>query len=354
MFRAFRASSRVDVFWRLAAPLLTVALVTSTGAAWPETAVAGGTGTTVASIRAKQRAAEADMRRADHQIKRLLRQRHKGPRLLRAAKRKLDTAIVRRRAAERKADKARGRLGELRLDLARKIRVHPHPAGKPKADKPKLRKRVSAAVERNKRLSKQERAASRAEARARSLKRSRLSKPTKARIAARKSERERAEDRLASAIAQMASLARQRAARLGASGVPTFRMPARGRISQGFGCTGSRTNPWRGGCRYHDGIDIAAPRGTQVRAAASGFVAYAGFSPWDGRKRAFVVIIGHAAGFETVYAHLQPRDKVRAGQRVKRGQVIGSVGMTGHTTGPHVHWEVKRWGTTVNPLRAGR
>ena len=69
--------------------------------------------------------------------------------------------------------------------------------------------------------------------------------------------------------------------------------------------------------------------------------------------RAYIVIIGHAGGYESVYAHLQPRKKVRAGQKVKRGQVVGTIGLTGLTTGPHVHWELRKGGTNVNPLKAG-
>ena len=115
------------------------------------------------------------------------------------------------------------------------------------------------------------------------------------------------------------------------------------------------TNPRRGSCRhFHDGVDIAAPKGTKVRASADGYVAYAGFSPWDNGSRAYIVIIGHANGYESVYAHLQPKRSVRAGQKVKRGDVIGSVGMTGLTSGPHVHWEIRRGGVDLNPLRAGR
>jgi murein DD-endopeptidase MepM/ murein hydrolase activator NlpD len=353
MFRALRAGPRVDVAWRIAAPVLSVLLVLAS--AGQASLGADGPGSAVAALRARQHAAETDMRRADHQIARLERQRKHQPRLLRTAKRELGRAIVRRNAADRKADRARGRLGELRIELGREIRVHPHPKGQPKADKPKLRKRVVEAAARTQRLVRGARTAERQVERARAVKQSRWQKPTKARIAARKAERERAEDRLGAAIGQMVALSKARAGHVGTAGVSSFRKPVRGTISQGYGCTGHRTNPRRGGCRhFHDGIDVAAPRGAKVRAAAAGYVAYVGFSPWDGRARAFVVIIGHAGGYESVYAHLQPRDTVRAGQRVKRGQVIGRVGMTGLTTGPHVHLEVKRGGVTLNPLRAGR
>jgi len=133
-----------------------------------------------------------------------------------------------------------------------------------------------------------------------------------------------------------------------------FRKPVRGHVSQRYGCTGYRSNPKRGRCWFHDGIDIAGPRGSKVRASADGYVAYVGRNPWDRGRRSFVVIVGHARGYETVYAHLKPVRRVKAGQRVRRGQVVGVVGMTGHTSGPHVHWEVKKHGRTVDPRRAGR
>jgi murein DD-endopeptidase MepM/ murein hydrolase activator NlpD len=91
-----------------------------------------------------------------------------------------------------------------------------------------------------------------------------------------------------------------------------------------------------------------------VRAAAAGTVAYAGWNPWDRGRRAYVVIIGHAEGIETIYAHLKPVRMVRAGERVQRGQRIGVVGLTGHTSGPHVHWEVSRDFQTMDPRHAGR
>jgi murein DD-endopeptidase MepM/ murein hydrolase activator NlpD len=99
-------------------------------------------------------------------------------------------------------------------------------------------------------------------------------------------------------------------------------------------------------------VDIATRAGTSVRASADGYVAYVGWNPWDAKRRAFVVIIGHARGIETIYGHLRPVRKVRAGQRVRRGQAIGVVGLTGHTTGPHVHWEVSRDFQTMDPLAA--
>ena len=125
-----------------------------------------------------------------------------------------------------------------------------------------------------------------------------------------------------------------------------FRRPVKGHISQGYGCQSRRA----GHClRFHDGIDIATRRGARVRASATGYVAYVGWNPWDEQRRAFIVIIGHAGGYETIYAHLLPIRTVRAGQRVARGQPIGRAGSTGHSTGPHVHWEVSRGFRTLDP-----
>ncbi len=354
MLRAPRANTRFDLAWRLLAPLLAIALVLSAGFVAPDAAVAGSS-STVASLRHRQLAAEAAMRRADKQIERLLQQRRHGTRLLRTAKQKLEKAIARRKALEGHAEKGRLRLGELKLTLARETRVRPNPSGTQKVDKPLLRKRIGTLQQEVRRLDKKVRKTQKKEARARALKQSRLDKPGQARIEARKRERERSEDRLSAAVNTMIALSRQRATGLGRATSKRLARPVRGHVSQAFGCTGRPTNPQLGTCRhFHDGVDIAAPKGTQVRAAAEGYVAYVGFSPWDGGSRAYVVIIAHANGYESVYAHLQPKRSVRAGQLVKRGAVIGRIGMTGLTSGPHVHWEVRKGGIYLDPLKAGR
>lgn len=354
MVRAHRAISRVELSWRLLAPLLAVALVLSAGVLAPDPVEAGGT-SVVSAVRARQLAAESAMRRADQQIKQLQQQRGQHAKMLKAAKKQLAKAIKRRRAADLRADQAATRLGGLRLTLARETRVRPNPAGSQRVDKPKLRKRVAKLNRQVRQLETRLRQSEQKEAAARELKQSRVNKPTKARIDARKRERERAEGKLGTAIYQMTALSRDRAGRFGTASVRGFAKPAKGKLSQAFGCTGYATNPRRGGCKhFHDGVDIAAPVGTKVKASADGYVAYAGWSPWDTGDRAYIVIVGHANGYESVYAHLQPRRKVRAGQKVKRGQVIGSIGMTGLTTGPHVHWEVRKGGRNVSPLKAGR
>jgi len=115
-----------------------------------------------------------------------------------------------------------------------------------------------------------------------------------------------------------------------------FIWPTSGEISSPFGPRGASN---------HDGIDIAAPEGTPIRAAASGWVLYAGVLRGYGR----VVILGHDYGLTSVYAH--SRDVyVRVGTRVQRGSVIASVGRTGRATGPNLHFEIRRANVAADPL----
>lgn len=102
----------------------------------------------------------------------------------------------------------------------------------------------------------------------------------------------------------------------------------------------------RKGKERHDGIDLAAPAGTPVRTAAEGSVLFAG--PQQGYG--LLAIVEHAGGLVTVYAH--NRDlRVRTGQTVREGQVISTVGESGKTSGPHLHFEVRQDGEPVDPLR---
>jgi murein DD-endopeptidase MepM/ murein hydrolase activator NlpD len=134
---------------------------------------------------------------------------------------------------------------------------------------------------------------------------------------------------------------------LGGGGNGYFIWPTTGFITQEFGCTGFSWEPSYGSCaHFHRGIDIANGSGTPIHAAASGVVAFAGFNPYDG---AFIVDIGHANGLDTMYVHMQGIYVVRAGQSVRRGQLIGYMGNTGHSTGTHLHWQVNRNGTPLNP-----
>ncbi len=98
--------------------------------------------------------------------------------------------------------------------------------------------------------------------------------------------------------------------------------------------------------RLHAGIDLRAPKGTPVRAAAAGRVIFSGFRGAYGNK----IIISHGRGVETVYAH-NSRNLVKRGQRVKQGEIIANVGRSGNATGYHVHFEFRRYGRALDPVR---
>src|SRR5882724_3655004 len=115
------------------------------------------------------------------------------------------------------------------------------------------------------------------------------------------------------------------------------------RIASGFGY---RIDPVYKTTKFHAGLDFAAPQGTPIYATADGVVKMAGFG--DGGYGNHV-IINHGYGYETLYGHMF-KVKVRSGQRVKRGEVIGYVGSTGKSTGPHCHYEVHRNGDPVDPV----
>lgn len=97
--------------------------------------------------------------------------------------------------------------------------------------------------------------------------------------------------------------------------------------------------------QHHWGIDLAAPMGTPVLASAAGTVQYAGTYGGYGP----VIYLEHAKGWHTLYAHLSAI-KVRPGQKVAQGSVIGAVGSYGRSTGPHLHFEIRYQGRPVDPL----
>jgi murein DD-endopeptidase MepM/ murein hydrolase activator NlpD len=117
--------------------------------------------------------------------------------------------------------------------------------------------------------------------------------------------------------------------------------PVSGRISSGYG---RRRHPILGYTRMHAGIDFAAPHGTPIHAVTDGKVQFAGRHGGHGNY----VKLSHGNGLGSGYGHMS-RIAVRAGQNVRRGQVIGYVGSTGLSTGPHLHYELYRNGATVNP-----
>jgi len=119
--------------------------------------------------------------------------------------------------------------------------------------------------------------------------------------------------------------------------------PVVGPITSSFG---EREDPFNGEGAFHAGVDISASFGTPVRAAADATVESAGLGTGYGRE----VILDHGNGIETLYAHLSGF-AVTTGQEVRQGQVIGYVGMSGRSTGPHLHYEVRIHNTPVNPHR---
>jgi septal ring factor EnvC (AmiA/AmiB activator) len=113
--------------------------------------------------------------------------------------------------------------------------------------------------------------------------------------------------------------------------------PVSGPVTSGFG--------WRWG-RMHEGIDIGAPTGAPIRAAAAGTVIFAGWMSGYGQ----LVVVDHGGGVATAYAHMSTM-AAGGGQSVAQGQVIGYVGCTGHCYGSHLHFEVRVGGAAVDPLR---
>jgi murein DD-endopeptidase MepM/ murein hydrolase activator NlpD len=151
------------------------------------------------------------------------------------------------------------------------------------------------------------------------------------------------------ALAQLVASAMVRDGQSGA-----WSLPVRGTLTQPFGATSFELEPPAtfGGVAYahfHAAVDIAAPLGTPVNAASDGVVAFVGHLP-DG---AMIVLIAHPGGYVSEYAHLDDTfalPPVKAGQAVKAGQVIGFIGLTGITTGAHLHFAVLKDRVPVDPL----
>lgn len=118
-------------------------------------------------------------------------------------------------------------------------------------------------------------------------------------------------------------------------------IPLSGVITSPFG---NRIHPVYGYVRFHSGVDIAAPFGSKIKASASGVVVESGYMSGYGNT----VVISHGYGFRTLYAHCSAL-KASVGQKVKKGEEIASVGSTGISTGPHLHYEVIKDGVQVNP-----
>ena len=171
----------------------------------------------------------------------------------------------------------------------------------------------------------------------------------KARIAKALAASQAAENELEALIAR---LVREQ---LQSGGIPSryngsLDWPMNGTITQEFGCTGFSWEPPLGNCRhFHRGIDVANAMYTPIHAAGAGKVIFAGRSPYD---PSWIVIIAHSSELVTWYVHIDNRRHppvVHAGQYVAAGQVIAYEGMTGWTTGPHLHWAVQLDDNWVNP-----
>ncbi len=140
-----------------------------------------------------------------------------------------------------------------------------------------------------------------------------------------------------------------------ASGVPGAPIPGRltwplsqWTMTQAYGCTTLELEPsvsWCPSGHFHSGIDLAAPEGTVVRAAAAGVVSVVDSPGGYGLH----IVIDHGGGVSTLYGHLESA-WLRSGEQTEPGAVIGLVGSSGLSTGPHLHFEVRRDGRPVDPI----
>ena len=129
---------------------------------------------------------------------------------------------------------------------------------------------------------------------------------------------------------------------VGGENSTAMHLPVAGRVTSGFG---NRFHPILGYARMHKGVDLAASYGAPIAAAGPGKVVSAGWAGGYGRE----VVIAHGGGIQTRYGHMS-RLAAQVGQMVSQGQVIGYVGSSGLSTGPHVHYEVLKNGRPVNPM----
>lgn len=139
------------------------------------------------------------------------------------------------------------------------------------------------------------------------------------------------------ASSELARSARQSGSLIGAPSI----YPAFGNISDDYGM---RVDPFSSELAFHHGIDISNEIGTPIYATADGVIKTTRYEPGYGKY----ILIDHENGYETIYGHMAGF-KVRTGDRVHKGQIIGVMGSTGQSTGPHVHYEVRIGGAKVNP-----
>jgi murein DD-endopeptidase MepM/ murein hydrolase activator NlpD len=120
-------------------------------------------------------------------------------------------------------------------------------------------------------------------------------------------------------------------------------------FTQAYGCSPYAIEPWNPqlGCNFHNGVDLAAPMYTPIMAADGGTVVFSG---WCDCGLGWYVEIDHGNGYSTVYGHMAEQPWVSVGQKVNQGDVIGPVGSSGASTGPHTHFMVKLNGSTIDPM----
>ncbi|MEX1335769.1 MAG: M23 family metallopeptidase [Candidatus Limnocylindrales bacterium] len=366
---------------RLLGLALTLLFLASIGAAaLPPTAEAKDWRPQIGATRRAQVYWESIMRSADAELRSLKRTKKQTERKLKSVKRNLRAAVERRGAAKRKLKDARSALDETRAAVKAALAPVPPPplaanalgvlvASPPPALAPsslirtievaddateapteapaetstqigdKAIKTLERQVKKTKRDFKQaKRKAKRRARNARSLQGRVRSIEVATRAATAR--RESAERNLGAWILAMTRYGRLRATKKSdvRPGVNSpFAWPVRGSISQSFHAG-------------HDGLDIVRYDGAPIRSMAFGVVTYVGWNPWDEHGRAFMVVVTHAGGYETLYGHLKPKRIVRVGEEVRKGQVIGYMGNTGNSTGPHLHLELRRGRTTLDPL----
>jgi murein DD-endopeptidase MepM/ murein hydrolase activator NlpD len=160
--------------------------------------------------------------------------------------------------------------------------------------------------------------------------------------AAERARREELDRQRRAAAAAAAAERNSRLAELNSFESFAWPLAIQGVFTSGFG---NRPDPFTGRTTMHQGIDISAAGGTRINAAEAGYVRIAGWSASYGNY----IVIDHADGYSTLYAH-NSRNRVTVGQRVTRGQHIGDVGSTGHSTGNHLHFEIRLNGVHLDPM----
>jgi murein DD-endopeptidase MepM/ murein hydrolase activator NlpD len=160
-----------------------------------------------------------------------------------------------------------------------------------------------------------------------------------AKSAAAKSTEPVATARMATSVADAAADASKDAAAATTGAVPTFRWPVRGRVIAGYG---AKTNG-----QHNDGINLAVPEGTSVKAAEDGTVTYAGN---ELKGYGNLLLVRHSNGYVTAYAHASEL-KVKRGETVKRGQIIALAGQTGTVNSPQLHFEIRKGSSPLDPMQ---